>query len=136
LRLGFFALLPTAFLPAKISFMDYSKWHLQCLLRVKISLSYFQKREIKSRQQFAVRQPVSLIFYELKDIVKSLRKCSDGKWESSGYYTPQFPGKPIRVEWKLNEHIVLEHEFLRRIVLDVLKNGRIGGIEFINLIGE
>jgi hypothetical protein len=40
------------------------------------------------------------------------------------------------VEWKLNEHIVLEHEFLRRIVLDVLKNGRIGGIEFINLIGE
>jgi len=35
-------------------------------------------------------------------------------------------------EWQFKENIVLEHETEGTIVLDVLKDGRIGGIEFIS----
>lgn len=71
------------------------------------------------------------------DIIKSLKKCSGGKWTSSGYYQFVFGSKNNKgPEWKFNENIVLEHEFLGFIVLDVLKNGSIGGIEYINLIKD
>jgi hypothetical protein len=74
---------------------------------------------------------------ERKDIIKSLQKCSGGKWTSSGYYQFVFASKNNKgPEWKFNENIVLEHEFLGFIVLDVLKNGSIAGIEYINLNNE
>ena len=72
-----------------------------------------------------------------QDIVKSLKRCSGGKWTSNGYYkfsTPKNGNKGP--EWEFRENIVLEHEFLGLIVLDLLKNGRIAGIEFINLIED
>ena len=39
-------------------------------------------------------------------------------------------------EWQFEENIVLEHETEGVIVLDILKDGRIGGIEFVNQIPE
>ena len=72
---------------------------------------------------------------ERKDIIKSLKKCPDGK--GNGYYKFTLPKKGNKgAEWKFYENIVLEHEFLGFIVLDVLKNGRIGGIEFMNLVDD
>ena len=72
-----------------------------------------------------------------QDIVKSLKRCSRGKWTSSGYYKFSAPKNGNKgPEWKFRENIVLEHEFLGLIVLDLLKNGRIAGIEFINLIED
>lgn len=37
-------------------------------------------------------------------------------------------------EWQFDENIILEHETEGTIVLDVLKDGRIGGIESISQI--
>ena len=79
------------------------------------------------RQQEPLRQ----------DIVKSLKKYSAGKWTSSGYYKFSAPKNGNKGSgWEFRENIVLEHEFLGLIVLDLLKNGRIAGIEFINLIDD
>jgi hypothetical protein len=73
-----------------------------------------------------------------KDIIKSLKKSTRGKWTSSKYY--EFPcskmSKKKDLQWNFYENILLEHAFLGLIVLDVLKNGSIAGIEFINLIEE
>ena len=37
-------------------------------------------------------------------------------------------------EWQFKENIVLEHEGEGTIVLDILEDGRIGGIEFVDQI--
>ena len=39
-------------------------------------------------------------------------------------------------EWQFAENIILEHESEGTIVLDILKDNRIGGIEFINQIPD
>lgn len=72
------------------------------------------------------------------DTIKSLKKCAGGKWTSSGYYEfrPSAISNNKDEQWNFYENILLEHEFLGFIVLDVLKNGSIAGIEFINLIEE
>lgn len=75
---------------------------------------------------------------EQPEIIAALKRCSGGKWTSSGYY--QFidsknanqPG----AAWQIAESIVLEQENKGDIVLDVLKDGQIGGIEFIDLIEQ
>lgn len=38
--------------------------------------------------------------------------------------------------WQFDENIFLEHETKGMIVLDLLEDGRIGGIEFINQIPD
>jgi len=73
---------------------------------------------------------------ERADVVKSLKKCSEGEWTSSGYFQFSLSKKGNSADWKFNENLLLEHEFLGFIVLDILKNGRIAGIEFINLIED
>jgi hypothetical protein len=37
-------------------------------------------------------------------------------------------------EWQFDENIVLEHDKLGTIVIDFLKDKRIGGIEFVKFI--
>ena len=73
-----------------------------------------------------------------KDLVTALRNCKNGKWTSNGYY--QFVdsknANQIGSKWQFDENIVLEQENKGDIVLDVLKDGSIGGIEFIDLIDK
>ncbi|MCU7552848.1 hypothetical protein OCK74_27260 [Chitinophagaceae bacterium LB-8] len=73
---------------------------------------------------------------ERADVIEALQKCSGGKWTSKGYY--QFINSKNANEpgaaWQIDESIVLEQENKGDIVLDILKDGRIGGIEFIDLI--
>jgi len=70
------------------------------------------------------------------DLVSALRNCKGGQWTSKGYYlfvdskNANEPG----AQWQFDENIVLEQENNGDIVLDILKDGRIGGIEFIDLI--
>ena len=45
---------------------------------------------------------------------------------------PNLPGS----EWQFEENVVLEHDTEGTIVLDILKDGRIGGIEFVSQIGQ
>lgn len=73
-----------------------------------------------------------------QDIIIALQNCKDGRWTSNGYY--QFVdsknANQIGSEWQFDENIVLEPEYKGDIVLDLLKDGRIGGIEFMDLIDK
>lgn len=70
------------------------------------------------------------------DIIETLRNCKDGYWSSNAYYkfvdsrNANQPG----AEWQYDESIALEQADKPDLVLDILKDGRIGGIEFIEFI--
>jgi hypothetical protein len=74
---------------------------------------------------------------ERTDIIKALKKCSCGRWTSTGYYKFYLASKePGRFPLKFKENIILQHQRFGFIVLDVYTNGSIAGIEFMNLIEE
>lgn len=70
------------------------------------------------------------------DLIEQLKKSDRKKWIRQPYIhfisgaRPNQPGS----EWQFEENIVLEHKSEGTIVLDILKDGRIGGIEFVNQI--
>lgn len=70
------------------------------------------------------------------DLITQLRKSDRKKWIRQPYVRfvsgerPNQPGS----EWQIDENIILEHKTEGTIVLDILKDGRIGGIEFIDQI--
>jgi hypothetical protein len=70
------------------------------------------------------------------EIIQALRNCKDGYWSGNAYY--QFVnstnGNQPGAEWQIDESIVLEQKEKPYIVLDILKDGRIGGIEFTEFI--
>jgi uncharacterized protein YuzE len=67
------------------------------------------------------------------DLIEQLHKSEKKKWIRQPYISfisgerPNLPGS----EWQFKENVVLEHETEGTIVLDILKDGRIGGIEFV-----
>ena len=75
---------------------------------------------------------------ERQDVVSALQNCKGGHWSENGYYSfvdsknPNLPNS----DWQHEECIVLEQLEKGDIVIDLLKNGRIGGIEFIDLIDK
>jgi len=70
------------------------------------------------------------------EILIALKQCKNGTWERKSYVrfvdrtTPNQPWS----EWQFKENIVLEHPTEGTIVIDCLKDGRIGGIEFVSRI--
>lgn len=72
------------------------------------------------------------------DLISQLKKSNKTKWLRQAYIplvsdeSANNPG----TEWQFDENIILEHEFEGTIVLDVLKNGRIGGIELLSQIRD
>lgn len=72
------------------------------------------------------------------DLIDQLQMSERKKWIRQPYVSfvsserPNLPGS----EWQFEENIVLEHETEGTIVLDILKDGRIGGIEFISQIRQ
>lgn len=67
-------------------------------------------------------------------LIEQLNKSDKKKWIRQPYIRfvsgerPNQPGS----EWQFDENIILEHESEGTIVLDILKYGRIGGIEFVS----
>lgn len=75
---------------------------------------------------------------ERQDLVSALLNCNGGHWSENGYYRfvdSKNPNQP-NSDWQHEECIVLEQNEKGNIVIDLLKNGRIGGIEFIDLIDK
>lgn len=72
------------------------------------------------------------------DWIEQLEKSNKKSWVRRAYVSfvsserPNQPGS----EWQFDENIVLEHQTEGTIVLDVLKDGRIGGIEFLSQIRD
>ena len=66
----------------------------------------------------------------------AIRKCTQCLRESEAYIyfvNPERPNKPGS-EWQFQESIDLESSTEGWIVLDILKGGRVGGVEFIDRI--
>ncbi len=75
---------------------------------------------------------------ERLDLIQELKKLDIKKWIRQPYIyfvSTEKPNQPGS-EWQFDENIVLEHETEGTIVLDILKDGRIGGIEFLNQIPQ
>ena len=75
---------------------------------------------------------------EREDIITALQNCKGGYWGSKAYYNfvdSKNPNKPGSA-WQHDECIVIEQENAGDLVIDILKDGRIGGIEFIDLIDK
>ena len=67
---------------------------------------------------------------------EALARCTKRSVESEGYshfVDPTNCNKP-GAEWQFDENIMLESATEGMIVLDVLKDGRIGGAEFVKKI--
>ena len=73
-----------------------------------------------------------------QDIVKALLECGNGSWTSRGYlqFVSSINANQPNAEWQHSDCIVIEQKNRGDIVIDVLKDGRIGGIEFIDLIDK
>ena len=73
-----------------------------------------------------------------EDIITSLQSCKGGHWSSKGYYQFVDSRNPNQAgsEWQHDDCIVIEQENEGDIVIDLLKDGRIGGIEFTALIDK
>ncbi len=93
------------------------------------------------KPEFHIEQIIELIKEQEPDridLIEELEKSNRKKWVRQAYIhfvsgeRPNQPGS----EWQFGENIVLEHETEGTIVLDILKDGRIGGIEFLSQIKD
>jgi hypothetical protein len=69
---------------------------------------------------------------ERQDVIVGLQNTVRGKWTSKGYY--QFVHSSNANDY--DEAIVIEQDSKGDIIIDLLKAGRIGGIEFMDLIEQ
>jgi len=70
------------------------------------------------------------------NLIEQLKRYERNKWIRQPYIrfvSAERPNLPS-TEWQFDENIVLEDESAGTIVLDILKNGKIWGIEFVNQI--
>ena len=69
-----------------------------------------------------------------ENLIQLLENCSGGNWESIAYFrfvNPKNANQP-NSEWQFQENIIIEHNEIGTIIIDLLKNNKIGGIELLN----
>ncbi len=93
------------------------------------------------KTEFQIEQIIELLREQEPDrldLIEELEKSEKKKWIRQPYIyfvSAERPNQPGS-EWQFEENIVLEHESEGTIVLDILKGGRIGGIEFVSQIKD
>ncbi len=74
---------------------------------------------------------------EFSWLAEALANCECGEWESPiyvGFVSRRNPNQP-GAEWQFQTNVVLHHEELGMVVLDLLDGERLGGIELVDRIG-
>ena len=71
-----------------------------------------------------------------QDIIIALTNTIGGHWESKAYFrfVDSKNANKEGAEWQFDENIVIESETLGTLVIDYLKDKRIGGIELLKNI--
>jgi hypothetical protein len=71
-----------------------------------------------------------------KDVIKALTECKGGQWRGKAYFqfVDSTNANQIGAEWQIEENIVIEHPEKGTIIIDFLKDNKIGGLEFYELI--
>jgi len=73
---------------------------------------------------------------EETELIKSIRNCTKALQESRAYIyfvNPTSPNKPVS-KWIFKRNFMLKHKTDGQIVLDILSNDKIGGIEFLKYL--
>ncbi len=67
-------------------------------------------------------------------VAEALAQCTKCARENEKYIYFVIPARPNEpgAEWQFKENIILEHPTEGDIVLDVLRDGRVGGAEFLS----
>lgn len=93
------------------------------------------------KETFNINEIIKLVMEQepdRQDLIKALLETKGGYWSGNGYY--QFVDSKYAnqagADWQHDESIVLEQENGGDIVIDLIKDGRVGGIEFIDLIDK
>lgn len=75
---------------------------------------------------------------ERLDLIKELEKSKIRRWIRQPYvsFVSSENANEPGAQWQFKENVVLEHDGEGTIVLDILQDGRIGGIEFVNQIRQ
>ena len=70
------------------------------------------------------------------DLIEQLESLEVSEWFRQGYvrFVSSVRANQAGSPWQHQECVELEHPTEGTIILDVLKDGRIGGIEFLNYI--
>ncbi len=70
------------------------------------------------------------------DIVEMLKNCPMKKWKKRPHihFVSSLNANQPNAEWQFKESVILEDEKHGTIVVDILKDNRIGSIEFLSLI--
>lgn len=65
-----------------------------------------------------------------------LENCGAGEWESAAYvrYVSNRDANVLGSEWQFETNVVLEHPDFGTVVVDVLTEHRLGGLEFLSRI--
>ena len=70
------------------------------------------------------------------ELIKFIEKIQTGDWESKAYIHFVKPENPnqLNSEWQFQENLILESKIYGTLILDILTENRIGGIEFLNRV--
>ncbi|MGO4773914.1 hypothetical protein ACEN2I_19930 [Flavobacterium sp. W22_SRS_FK3] len=70
------------------------------------------------------------------NIINSLQNCNGGKWKNKAYYQFVNSENPNQLgsKWQFSNNLIIEHPERGTIIIDILKDNLIGGIEFYELI--
>ncbi|MBD0404974.1 hypothetical protein [Flammeovirga sp. EKP202] len=104
-------------------------------MNLSCSSIQMQKREFYTEQIIALLKEQEP---EREDLIEDLQNSKIRKWLIQPYVYFISAEKPNQIgsDWQFDENIVLEHETEGTIILDILKGGRVGGIEFIDQIED
>lgn len=89
--------------------------------------------------QINIQEIIKLVqeqYPDRQDLVEAFQNCNNGRWTSKGYYrfVDSKNANETNAEWQHDDCIVLEQKDKGDIIIDLLKDGRIGGLEFLDHI--
>jgi hypothetical protein len=73
---------------------------------------------------------------EKLEIIERLKTCKAGYWKSKAYiyFVSATNPNQLKSNWQHKESLILEDEKKGTIVIDILTENKIGGIEFLSCI--
>ncbi|MEO0789888.1 MAG: hypothetical protein AAFY36_14560 [Bacteroidota bacterium] len=73
---------------------------------------------------------------EEEKIAENLKECTEGWWKTKAYihFIPSIRPNLLGSEWQFKKSLVLEDKEEGTIIIDILTQSRIGGIEFVDYI--
>jgi hypothetical protein len=86
-----------------------------------------------------IKQIIDFIKYKLPEesnLINNLEPIKHGKWERKAYYkfVDSTNANQFGSKWQFKKNIFLEHPKFKTLVLDILENDQLGGIEFTKFI--